>query len=179
MQMLDSEYLTDDYLVAVALDSIWAVMQVHGPTPLNHYCRLLCKADLAAQLLRCMRLMVTVARGGRNNQQMNLTGRGPGYRPRTDMMSSSGARGTGQEGGAGGEQADAKCIERAGHHLLSACDLLLVLSHSDSVVKASISRPENIQARSCLESVLLPVYTDVGDSCMCEKQKKKATAALA
>lgn len=145
--MLDSEYLTDDYLVAVALDSIWAVMQVHGPTPLNHYCRLLCKADLAAQLLRCMRLMVTVARSGRNNSAMNATGRGPGYRPRTDMsMTSSAAQGTVQ--GGAGEQPDAKRMERAGNHLLSACDLLLVLSHSDSVVKASIGRPENIQART-------------------------------
>lgn len=145
VQMLESEYLTDDYLVAVAIDSVWAVMQVHGPTPLNHYCRLLCKADLASQLLRCMRLMVTVARAGRGNQAMNLAG--PGYRPRTDLsMSSSGA----QRQDRGGEHADAKRTERAGSHLLSACDLLLVLSHSDSVVKASTGRPENIQARTYL-----------------------------
>ena len=150
--MLDSEYLTDDYLVAVALDAIWAVMQVHGPTPLNHYCRLLCKADLAAQILRCMRLMVSVARGGRSNATMHATGRGAAYRPRTDM-SGGGAQGTGQD--TGGDAVDARRVDRAGHHLLSACDLLLVLSHSDSVVKASTGRPENIQARSRLGTVQL------------------------
>lgn len=143
MQMLDSGYLNDDYLVAVALDSIWAVMQVHGPTPLNHYCRLLCKADLAAQLLKCMRLMVTVARAGRGNHAMNITSRGQGYRPRTDMsISNSGAQG--KDGAV--EPTDMKRMEQAGNHLLSSCDLLLVLSHSDSVVKASTGRPENVQA---------------------------------
>ena len=53
----------------------------------------------------------------------------------------------------GGDSVDARRVERAGHHLLSACDLLLVLSHSDSVVKASTGRPESIQARPRLAAV--------------------------
>jgi hypothetical protein len=139
--MLDSEYLTDDYLVSVALESIWAVLQVHGPTPLNHYCRLLCKAGLAAQVLRCMRLMVTVARSGHTSQALNLTGRGPGYRRGAQSASQDVARER-------GESTDSKRMERAVNHLVSACDLLLVLSHSDSVVKASTGRPDNVQACS-------------------------------
>jgi hypothetical protein len=123
--MLDSDYLAEDYLVAVALDSIWAVLQVHGPTPLNHYCRLLSKAGLATQLLRCMRLMISSARAGAAARG------GDAATPATPAA-----------------DVDSRRVERAGTHLTSVCDLLLVLSHSDSVVKAALGRPENVQVRS-------------------------------
>lgn len=125
VQMMNSEYLADPYLISASLDCIWAVLQVRGPTPLNHYCRLLSRADLAPQLLRCIRLMIAAARAA-----------APGSTAASPAASSA----------LSGAQGALPPLGRTLGHLTSACDLLLVLSHSDSVVKALMGRAENVQA---------------------------------
>lgn len=123
VQMMNSEYLGDPYLIAASLDCIWAVLQVRGPTPLNHYCRLLSRADLAPQLLRCIRLMIAAARaaapGSSAASPASSTALSPAGKPPP--------------------------LARTLGYLTSACDLLLVLSHSDSVVRALMGRVENVQ----------------------------------
>lgn len=133
--MMESEYLSDPFLISSALDCIWAVLQVRGPTPLNHYCRLLSRADLAVQLLRCIRLMIAAARAA--------APAGDAAR-RAPPGASSPSSGSSAQTAA--PASSPLVLQRTLTHLTSACDLLLVLSHSDSVVKALTGRVENVQA---------------------------------
>ena len=46
VQMLESRYAEEEAIVTDGLACIWAVLLVHGPTPVNHYCRVLAHASL-------------------------------------------------------------------------------------------------------------------------------------
>lgn len=107
MQLLDSDYGADRFLTSVGLASIWAVLLVHGPTPVNHYCRLLSRAALMPHLLAALAAMVAAARAA----AADATGRMAAVRA----------------------------------HLESATDLVVVLSHSDAVVKAAVAHPDTFR----------------------------------
>lgn len=97
----------------MGLASIWAVLLVHGPTPVNHYCRLLSRAALMPHLLASLAAMIAAARAA------------------------------GAAGAADDTPGSAMHAIRA--HLDSATDLVVVLSHSDAVVKAAVAHPETFR----------------------------------
>ena len=55
VQMLESDAVMDAVLITAAMESIWFVLQVNGPTPVHHFCRLFAKAGLVPQLLASLR----------------------------------------------------------------------------------------------------------------------------
>ena len=133
LQMLDSNYAADTHLTAAALACIWSVLLVHGPTPVNHYCRLLAKASLMPQLLSALGSVVASARSATSPEATSgpLQGgtlRGGSLKPQPKADESP--------------ERKAERMRGLSDHLESICDLFVVLSRSDSVVKATISHPE-------------------------------------
>lgn len=149
LQMLDSDYGADAHLTATGLVCIWAVLLVHGPTPINHYCRLLAKANLMPHLLRSLVSMISAARAVHGAAS-------PGLSPRASDAAQS-VSGTirnathrsqpSQQSASAAPPVDAAEIMREiRSHMESACDLTMVLSRSDAVVRATVSHPESFRS---------------------------------
>jgi hypothetical protein len=136
-QMLDSNYAADAHLTAAALVCVWAVLLVRGPTPVNHYCRLLAKANLMPQLLAALASIIATARtlhdpsgSARSGPLTGGTLRGAAARPLEAPDSP--------------DKREAR-MRALSDHLESICDLIVVLSRSDAVVKATVSHPDTFK----------------------------------
>lgn len=154
VQMLDSDYVADAHLTSTGLVCIWAVLLVHGPTPINHYCRLLAMANLMPHLLRSLASMVAAAqavhgsstpqalspKASNTAESVSGTIRSAAHRSQPSQQSVAAS--------AAPPIDTAEIMREIRGHLESACDLILVLSRSDAVVRATVSHPE------CFRSLL-------------------------
>jgi hypothetical protein len=136
LQMLESSYAADVSLTSAALACLWAVLLVHGPTPVNHYCRLLAKDNLMPLLVSSISSMIAAARSTSAPMAAAEPPRGGTLRaPLASGAEPVSTRGSGKD----------TRMRTISDHLESACDLVIVLSRSDAVVKAAVSHPATFQ----------------------------------